>query len=245
MKTRVFVTLILVTLGLYLFSQCKQKEMEQISYTAQSVADSLHWIKQSCIKLQVYGKTIYFDPLGIKKADSADFIFITHPHGDHFSPADIAKIATSKTVIYGPKECRYTGTCKEFIEVVPGQTINVAENISITTVPAYNVVKTNFHPKEKQWVGYLLKIGNIVVYHAGDTERIPEMKNFTAHIAMLPLGQTYTMNSVEEAAEAAKDVKAEIAIPIHWGAYEGTAADAQKFKSLLENQMKVIIKSVE
>lgn len=243
MKTRVVLTLILA--AVYLFPQCKEKDKDEINLTSENIADSLHWIKQSCFKIQVVGKTIYFDPLGIKKADSADIILITHPHGDHFSPADIAKIATGKTTIYGPKECKYNGTCKEFVEVVPGQTIEIAPNISITTVPAYNVVKTNFHPKEKQWVGYLVKFGNIVVYHAGDTERIPEMKNFTAHIALLPLGQTYTMNSVEEAADAARDVKAEIAIPMHWGAYEGTAADAQKFKSLLENEMKVIIKSTE
>ncbi|MGC8824880.1 MAG: MBL fold metallo-hydrolase [Bacteroidales bacterium] len=243
MKTRLLISVIFA--AVYLFPQCKGKDKEEINFTAQNIADSLHWIKQSCFKIQVLGKTIYFDPLGINNTDSADFILITHPHGDHFSPADIAKISTAKTKIYGPKECRYTGTCKEFVEVAPGQTIELAPNISITTVPAYNVVKTNFHPKEKQWVGYLLKLGNIVVYHAGDTERIPEMKNFTANIALLPLGQTYTMNSVEEAADAARDVKAEIAIPMHWGAYEGTAADAQKFKSLLEKEMVVIIKTTE
>lgn len=243
MKTRVaFISLLA---AVCIFPQCKVKDKEEVKFTARSIADSLHWIKQSCFKIQVMGKTIYFDPLGITKTDSADIILLTHPHGDHFSSTDIEKISTSKTTIYGPKECKYSGICKEFVEVLPGQTIDIAPNISITTVPAYNVVKTNFHPKEKQWVGYLLKIGNIVVYHAGDTERIPEMKEFTANIALLPLGQTYTMNSVEEAAEAARDVKAEIAIPMHWGLYEGTAADAQKFKSLLENDMEVIIKSTE
>ncbi len=241
MKTHLLFTMLFI--ATYLLPQCKEKEKNDISFTAQNIADSLVWIKQSCFKIQVLGKTIYFDPLAISENDSADFILITHPHGDHFSPNDIAKISTAKTTIFGPKDCKYNGTCKEFVEVIPGQTIEIAPNISITTVPAYNVVKTKFHPKEKQWVGYLLKIGNIVIYHAGDTERIPEMKNFTANIALLPLGQTYTMNSVDEAADAARDVKAEIAIPMHWGAYEGTAEDAQKFKSLLENEMKVIIKT--
>jgi L-ascorbate metabolism protein UlaG (beta-lactamase superfamily) len=68
------------------------------------------------------------------------------------------------------------------------------------------------------------------------------MKTFSCDIAMLPLGQTYTMNSVEDAAEAALDIKAKIAIPIHYGMYEGTKADAEKFKTLLEGKVTVVIK---
>ena len=67
------------------------------------------------------------------------------------------------------------------------------------------------------------------------------MKELDCDIVMLPLGQTYTMNSVEEAAEAAIDTGAEIAIPIHYGLYEGTEADAQKFKQLLQGKMEVVI----
>jgi L-ascorbate metabolism protein UlaG (beta-lactamase superfamily) len=90
-------------------------------------------------------------------------------------------------------------------------------------------------------VGYIVEIDGVKVYHAGDTERIPEMKNIDCDIALLPLGQTYTMNSVEEAAEAALDTGAEVAIPIHYGMYEGTKEDAEKFKELLDGKMKVVI----
>ncbi len=244
MKTKLFFTVLLFA-NLLIFAQCKEKSEDKMDLNVNTIADSLHWIRQACVKINILGKIIYFDPLGIKNQDSADFIFITHPHKDHLSPNDIALISTSKTIIYGPKDCKFTGTYKEFIEVKPDTTIELTSNLSITTVPAYNVVKTNFHPKEKKWVGYLLKIGNVIVYHAGDTERIPEMKNFTADIVMLPLGQTYTMNSVEEAAEAAKDVKAKIAIPIHWGLYEGKSEDVTKFKDLLTGIMEVKIKSME
>lgn len=56
------------------------------------------------------------------------------------------------------------------------------------------------------------------------------MKDIVCDIALLPLGQTYTMNSVEDAAEAAIDVKAKIAIPFHYGLYEGTEEDSVKFR---------------
>ena len=67
------------------------------------------------------------------------------------------------------------------------------------------------------------------------------MKKVECDIVMLPLGQVYTMNSVEEAAEAAMDTGAEIAIPIHYGMYEGTAKDAAEFKTMLEGKIEVVI----
>lgn len=102
--------------------------------------------------------------------------------------------------------------------------------------------KINYHPKKNKWVGYILTIEDNNVYHAGDTERIPEMKDIVCDIALLPLGQTYTMNSVEDAAEAAIDVKAKIAIPFHYGLYKGTEEDSVKFRKLLKDKVEVVIK---
>jgi L-ascorbate metabolism protein UlaG (beta-lactamase superfamily) len=103
------------------------------------------------------------------------------------------------------------------------------------------VVKTNYHPKENNWIGYIIDVDGVLVYHAGDTERIPEMRNMIVDIALLPLGQTYTMNSVEEAAEAAIDINPSIAVPIHYGMYEGSVEDALKFKELLAGKVEVVI----
>jgi L-ascorbate metabolism protein UlaG (beta-lactamase superfamily) len=71
------------------------------------------------------------------------------------------------------------------------------------------------------------------------------MKDIRCDVAMIPLGQTYTMNSVQEAAEAALDVKAKVAIPIHYGMYEGSAQDAREFQNLLKDKIKVLIKEKE
>jgi L-ascorbate metabolism protein UlaG (beta-lactamase superfamily) len=94
-------------------------------------------------------------------------------------------------------------------------------------------------------VGYIVKVEGVRIYHAGDTERIPEMKKITADIILVPLGQTYTMNSVKDAADSAIDVKASIAIPMHYGQYEGKDSDAVKFAELLKGKIKVIIKERE
>ena len=209
--------------------------------SADDMANNLHWIQQSCFRINGTNVKIYIDPLNIKTVDTADIILITHNHSDHFSASDIAKLSTSATTIYGPADCKYNKVCKEFITIKPGDEKAIGDYLKIKAVPAYN----SNHAKTNNWVGYLITIDGVTIYHAGDTKRIDEMKTFTCDIALLPLGQTYTFSSIAEAAEAAKDVQAKIAIPMHYGLYEGKAADAETFKSLLNGTIKVVIKSKE
>ena len=220
---------------------CKKDESTP-TQTVDEMVSNIHWIKQAGFRIEGLHYKIYTDPIGITTRDTADIILISHPHGDHFSPADIDKLTGSKTIIIAPEDCNYTGTYAERIVLKPGEEYNAFGSITIKAVPAYNVTKTQFHPKSNNWVGYVITIDGVTIYHAGDTERIPEMKDINCDIAMLPLGQTYTMNSVEDAAESAKDVKASVAIPMHFGYAEGTATDAQTFKTLLGGIMQVVIK---
>lgn len=85
-----------------------------------------------------------------------------------------------------------------------------------------------FH-KRGLGVGYIVEINGVRIYHAGDTDRIPEMKEIKVDIVLLPIGGTYTMN-VKDAVEAAKDIKAKYYIPMHYGAIPNTEADPNEFK---------------
>jgi L-ascorbate metabolism protein UlaG (beta-lactamase superfamily) len=71
------------------------------------------------------------------------------------------------------------------------------------------------------------------------------MKSFKADIALVPLGQTYTMGSVQEAADSVLDSGASIAIPIHYGMYEGTRSDAEAFAKLLSGRVRVEILTLQ
>jgi L-ascorbate metabolism protein UlaG (beta-lactamase superfamily) len=168
-------------------------------------------------------KTIYIDPYQIKdNSEKADLVFITHSHYDHCSVEDLMKIVQAGTRIVLPADCqskvlKFDVPVK--IEIVePGQELDFPE-IKVSVLPAYNVDKP-FHSQDEGWVGYLIKMKNVLIYHAGDTDHIPEMQKLTGYnqndvelIALLPVGGRFTMTA-EEAVEAAGVIKPSLAIPM-------------------------------
>lgn len=207
------------------------------------IARNIIWTGQASVKISGLGANIFVDPFKIKNEDKADIVMITHSHDDHLSFSSLKKICTDQTTLIAPKEV--AGKIKRIpqkqtLTVQPGDTVSVGD-VTIQAVAMYNIRKTKYHPKSKKWTGYVMTGNGISIYHAGDTERIPEMKDIKCDIALLPLGQKYTMNSVKDAAESAKDVGAKLAVPIHYGMYEGTKGDAEKFKTLLAGAVDVFI----
>lgn len=200
----------------------------------------IKWLGHSGFMIK-NSKVIYIDPYNIKNGfEKADLILITHCHYDHCSVADIEKIIKEGTRIIAPADCQSKITKFDVpikIEIIePGQEIDLG-NVEISTLPSYNIDK-HFHPKEEAWVGYLIKLNDVLIYHAGDTDIIPEMQKLTGYkqedkefIALLPVGGRFTM-SAEEAAEAAKMIKPSLAIPMHWGSIVGSEDDAREFVDL-------------
>jgi L-ascorbate metabolism protein UlaG (beta-lactamase superfamily) len=188
-------------------------------------------------------KNIYIDPYNIREGlEKADIIFLTHSHYDHCSFADLKKIVHEGTTIVCPPSCQSSITKFDFpirIELVePNQEISIGD-IKIATLPSYNK-ESFFHSKSELWVGYLIKFNDILIYHAGDTDLIPEMQKLTGYkqagkefVAMLPVGGRFTMNA-EEAVEAAKLIKPTIVIPMHYGSVVGNESDAEEFKELCD-----------
>ncbi|MDX9715020.1 MAG: MBL fold metallo-hydrolase [Dissulfurispiraceae bacterium] len=202
---------------------------------------NIHWLGHDTFKI-TGEKVIYTDPFNIKRKDTADIILITHEHHDHCSVEDIQKILGPKTIIISSPDCasKLNGNIRT---ARPGDKFNI-EGIEIEAVPAYNTNK-KFHPKDKNWMGYIFKSNNVRIYLAGDTDRIPEMKTFkNIDVALLPVSGTYVMTA-DEAAEAALDIKPKIAIPMHYGSIVGSLSDAKKFTDLLKGKIDVKILNQE
>ena len=110
------------------------------------------------------------------------------------------------------------------------------DNLDFKTVPAYNVNK-NFHPKEKNWIGYILRLKDVSYYIAGDTDITEENRKVKCDVAFVPVGGTYTMTA-KEAADLVNEINPKIAVPIHYGLIVGTKEDADIFKENLNGNIK-------
>ena len=189
-------------------------------------------------------KIIYIDPFKINKNyNDADIIFITHDHYDHYSEEDIDKVIGENTTIVIPEELLIKllkkGIQKSAIVTVEPNKEYITQGIKFETIPAYNTNK-GFHPKENEWVGYVIEIQGSKYYIAGDTDITEENKKVKCDIAFVPVGGTYTMDS-QEAAQLINEIQPKIAVPIHYGSVVGTEQDAIDFIRLLHPNIKGIM----
>ncbi len=192
------------------------------------MADHIVWLGHASFKF-TGARTIYVDPWKLPPdSERADLVLVTHEHRDHFSKPDIAIISKEGTVVVGPPSVT-SQLGPDAVTARVGDVLDVAD-VRIEVVPAYNPAK-NFHPKSAGHVGYIVTVEGKRIYHAGDTDVIPEMTEFHPDIALLPVSGKYVMTGLE-AAEAARLIQPQLAIPMHFGDPDvvGTLADAEQFK---------------
>lgn len=200
------------------------------------------------------GNRIYYvDPFELPsiELEPADLIFITHAHSDHFSPKDLDLIMHDETFVIAPPEIvlQIDRPDKYRQGVMPNDSYVVA-GFKFSTIPAYNdrPGREETHPKRNNWVGYIFEINGQKIYHAGDTDFVPEMKtlkDLSLDVAMLPIGGKFTMD-VEEAIEAANWIGAKITIPMHYKRLLGNnyKEAEEKFKEGVTNSKVVILQEV-
>lgn len=206
------------------------------------------WLGHAAFMIAHRGNIYYLDPFNIQPKEKADVILVTHEHFDHLSLEDIKKVIKPDTYLVAPENCREklrllkAGVIKL---VKPGDSLEV-RGARVEVVPAYNVNKFRapgvvYHPREEGSVGYVLELDGVRIYHAGDTDFIPEMRDLKVDIALVPVSGTFVMTA-EEAAEAVNTFRPKIAIPMHYGAIVGSRSDAERFKELAEVEVVILEK---
>lgn len=223
---------------------------------------SLKWFPPSWFQIKTSDKVIYIDPaylktyfinypgkvefstwpdpidgLPEKNLKKADLILITHHHKDHCKKVTFNRLKDKNTLILAPKMCtKELG--KKIKTVKPGEEFNI-KNIKIKTVEAYNTEYGNSTRKlhhKGNGVGYLITVEGKTIYHAGDTDFIPEMKELgKVDVALIPIGGTFTMD-LEEAVEAVITIKPKVVIPMHM-----KDTDPEEFKKIVEERSNIMV----
>ncbi len=201
---------------------------------------SIKWFPPSWIQINSQTKLIYIDPAYLKtyfkdyptriefsswpdpidglpeELEKADLILVTHHHRDHCKRVTVDRLRRPDTLVIAPARCtRELGN--DIKTIKPGER-QYLDDLVIEAVQAYNTEQGSStrkqHPKG-EGVGYLIVMEGKTIYHAGDSDFIPEMRELgRVDAALLPIGGTFTMD-INEAAEAAIAINPKVLIPMH------------------------------
>jgi L-ascorbate metabolism protein UlaG (beta-lactamase superfamily) len=213
--------------------------------------DALTWLGHAGFLIRAGRANVYIDPYRVPDSvPPADVILVTHHHYDHFSPQDVEKLSTERTWLIAPATVaeRVSG---QVVAVAPGELVepDSVRGIDVRAIAAYNTSKRNaegepFHSREAGGVGFDVRVRGERLYHAGDTDVIPEMDQVAGvDVALLPVSGVYVMTA-DEAAEAARRIAPKVAVPMHWGEHIGTRADALAFARKAPVEVRILEKGL-
>ena len=204
----------------------------------------------SCIRIKGAVGEIIIDPFltGNDSADvspeevKVDAILLTHGHSDHFGDAlSIAK--NCGATIIAPFELAQYCTLKG-INSVHGMQIGGSRQFAFggvkltqalhgSAVIEHGRIEYTGNP-----CGFLLRMDDRLIYHAGDTGLFGDMKllgdMYKIDMAFIPIGDNFTMGP-EDALIAVGLLRPRIVVPIHYNTFEEIRQDPEAFKQSVED----------
>lgn len=197
---------------------------------------TITWLHHASFLIQAGGENLYIDPFRVTEGPKANYILVSHDHFDHFDDESISALSGDATKVIASAAIKKTGGVDVILE--PGVPAKLGDWM-IHCVPAYNVGKS-FHQKESGGCGFFIEhtgvSGSVAIYHAGDTDWIPEMSELRGrvHIALLPIGGTYTMN-VDDAVKAVATIAPEVVIPMHYNMLDETRVSNEDLERFVDS----------
>ncbi|MFW9876936.1 MAG: MBL fold metallo-hydrolase [Candidatus Thorarchaeota archaeon] len=207
----------------------------------------IEWLKSNhpygsaCIRINI-DIIIYFDPANLSEENmkkKADLILLTHSHDDHLSIKTLEKIVKPTTIIVCPNDCEESLILENFdfniFTAKPSENLKL-NRVKIEVIPAYSV---SAHPSSAGWVGYIIELNGLRIYHSGDSGITPEMNDIkNIDIAFFTVREPYMM-SPKDVIKAVEVIKPKILIPIHW--IEGEESDIEYIKEYTPKSTEVIV----
>ena len=204
--------------------------------------------------VETKGTAILIDPFftgnpltSVTPADvRADFIILTHAHGDHYGDTVAIARRSGATVISNYEIVNY---CQKQ-GVTNGHPLHIGGGYMF---PFGRVKLTIAHHGSSfpdgtyggSPAGVVLEVEGKRLYNAGDTALFSDMSligQAGLDVALLPIGDNFTMGP-EDAAAAAKLLRARTVIPQHYNTWPVITQDPEAFKRRVEEatESKVVV----
>ncbi|GGB03167.1 metal-dependent hydrolase [Macrococcus hajekii] len=212
---------------------------------------------QSCISFEANGKKVIVDPfitgnplsdLSVEQVE-ADFIVLTHGHGDHLGDTVAIAKRTGATVIALPETLDYLSTKG----VETGHPMNIGGNrqFDFGQVKFVQAFHSNSFTEESGRIIYLgmpcgliFTIDGKVIYHTGDTGLFSDMKliaeRHPVDLCFIPIGDNFTMG-IDDASYAVNTfIKPSVTVPVHYNTFDLIKQDPEEFKSKVDGRVEII-----
>ena len=219
-----------IVILLFVFGLAAAQEPTTLSFDTGAGTLKVTPLGHASVRLELGDTVIHVDPWSnvadYSQQPDADWVLVTHEHGDHLDTDAIAEIATENTRYLMDARTAAASGLGGVTLIENGDTMTLGE-ITVVAVPAYNVVREQdngqkYHPKG--WYnGFVMEIGDFKLHLAGDTECIPEFSKLAVFdnltVSFLPINLPYTMPPAE-AAVCYQTLNPEVAIPYHQGDFD-------------------------
>ena len=212
---------------------------------------TLTWYGHATLGLETVGKKLLIDPYfsgnpaASTTADkvTADFILVTHGHGDHLGDTVAIAKRTGATVISNMEISRWLSK-----QDVTAQGQQSGESCqypfgSLQLTPAVHGTGLPDGSNGGQPGGFLLVVDGKKIYIAGDTALFDDMKligNNRLDLAILPIGGHYTMDP-DDALQAVKILTPKHVIPYHFGTWDRIAQDPDAWAVRVTKETKTLV----
>lgn len=170
------------------------------------------------------------NPLAAVSAEEveADYILVTHGHGDHVGDAAAIARRTGATICCSVDlaEGLFDDPALKLVTGNLGGRIH----LSFGAIKFVSAIHGSGVPGALA-NGFIIELDGKRIYHAGDTALHADMALLAEEsidLALLPIGDVYTMGPAD-ALRAAKMIAPKLVIPMHYNTFPAIAQDADAF----------------